>query len=403
MSLDVDTGNPPLQPSVTPPASPMRKRSLDIEKEKLERPKPTVRRRKKFQTPGEEAQRASGVDEHDGEGERTGEHSAVVVESHDQVVESHEDKVVESHDKAIESHDQHMNGEVPVEQSSLDDDGGLEKSGEGEGESTNQNKENRFGDGSGDGWEMISDVPNISISADAEKNQTTEPTSKSNTLKKQKSEEVTPTQSPTLSTANKMTKKKRPPPFRPAPYNSATRTPPIPPKQRKHVYSQLAAEAKKIVRPDGQSPESTPEPEEHRPQIQQQQQEEGREDDHVYEVVDPFHAPTPLRLVENGHGFGRTKYLGSSSSDTSVSPSQTLSRSTSISNSECIISGDPAGLKHSSGTFSLSNLRSVAVRGDSGKKTRPHSEAPNTSVRDFETSFEVHVCVCVCGVCVAQL
>lgn len=352
------------------------------------RPKPTARRRKKFNPSGDESKRTSVTEDHEAESEKSGEH-ATELGSHDQ-----------SHD---ESPDQQVNGgDAPVEQTSSDELCVLEKSGEGDQESTNQNKEDRLVDGPGEEWEMISEIPNINISS--EENPLLE--NKPGSLKKQKSEETSPSASPAvtadnntsststtapMSPDNRKTRKKKPPPFRPAPYTP--RTPPIPPKQRKQVSSKLAEEAKKIARPEGPSPESTPEPEEHRQQLQHppQQEEEKTEDEHVYEMIDPYHAPTPLRFVENGLGPGRTKYLGSSSSDTSVSPSQTLSRSTSVGNAESVIS-DVVTNRQSLGTFSLSTtLRNVVHRGESGKKTRPQSEASSNSVKDFETSFEVRM------------
>ena len=355
---------------------------MDMEREKMERPKPTVRRRKKFQPPGDEAKRVSAIEEHDGEGGGGGEGSG------QQAVGSHDQEQQEQ-----------VNGDESVQQGSSDDAGALEKSGEGENSEPNQNAENRFGDGSGEGWEMITEVPNISVSADEAQGGAQ---SQRCSLKKQKSEEATSVHSTNLDVStngpispsspdptrsNRTTRKKKPPPFRPPPYNP--KTPPIPPKVRKSVSSKLAEEAKRIVRPEGPSPESTPEPEEHRQALQQQ---EDAPNNHIYEFIEPYHAPTPLRLVENGHVPGRTKYLGSSSSDTSVSPSQTLSRSTSIGNSDSVIhaTGD-AGQKHS-GSVSFSNLRSAIHRGENGKKVRPQSEASTTSlasVRDLETSFEV--------------
>lgn len=359
---------------------------MGMAKDKIERPKPTFRRRNKFQSPtGGEVKKVSRIEEHDGEG-GTGGSEKPDVESHDQQRQQLE-----------------VNGDVPSQQSSSDDTRELEKSGDGEDNPTNQNEENKLDDGSGEGWEMINMVPDINVSADE---QQSDAKNQRCTLNKQKSEEITPTQStnltlpnnvvppssPDLAKSNRLTKRKRPPPFRPPPYTP--KIPPIPQKQRKSISSRLAEEAKRVVRPEGRSPESTPEPEEHRQALQPL---EETPNDCVYEFVEPYQAPTPLRLAENGHVPGRTKYLGSSSSDTSVSPSQTLSRSTSVGNADSILTGD-AGNKHS-GSVSLSSLQSTVHRGDSGKKLRPRSEASSatslTSIKDFENSFEVSVTLCM--------
>ena len=377
-SLDVNSTTEQSLPSVSPPSSPMRKRSVGMEKEKIERPKPTVRRRKKFQSSGDEVKRVSSIEERDGNA----------------MTEGSEKPEVESHDQQWQQ--QEVNGDTPAKQGLSDDTRELEKSGDGEDNPMNKNEENKFEDGSGEGWEMISEVPNISVSPDE---QHTNAQNQRCTLKKQKSEEITSTQStnltvsnnpipplsPDLTKSNRMTKKKRPPPFRPPPYTP--KTPPIPQKQRKSMSSKLAEEAKRVVRPERQSPESTPEPEEHRQALQPL---EEAPNDHVYEFVEPFHTPTPLRLVENGLAPRRTKYLGSSSSDTSISPSQTLSRSTSVGNANSILTDD-VGNKHSS----LSTLRSTVLHRDGGKKLRPKSETSSatslTSTKDFDTSFEVSV------------
>ena len=331
--------------------------------EKESKPKPPVRRRKKFQTPGEDGKRVSSIEEHDEGGEEGG---ATAVESHDQV---------------------NGNGDAPTQQTLSDDAGGLERSGEGSGDTE-------------EGWEVISThVPNINISAD-ENNQGESQQNQRNFFRKQKSDETTSVNqiisaaSPDL--LRTLTKKKKPPPFRPPPYNSSTRTPPLPAKKRK-TATKLAEEAKKVVRQDGVSREATPEPEEHRQQPQppqqavvQQQNQEERVDGHIYEAVEPMQGqgPIPVRFLENGH----TKYLGSSSSDASLSPS--LTRSTSVGNVDNVFtSGDGGGGKQSGmGTFSLSTLRSArGSTSGNGKKSRPHSEAVSSvsSVRDFETSFEV--------------
>ena len=362
-SLNVESQQAPVKDvSVSPPASPMRRRTMDMDKN--ERPKPPVRRRKKFQTPGDETKRRSSLEEAD-EGNGTAMSTA---ESHDQV-----------------------NGNAPEQRTSSEDAGGVDRVVEG-GNSANQNAENRFDDGSEEGWEVI---PNISISAEQIQNELQK---QRGSLKKQKSEESSPilrvgsSSSPDQSRSPSFSKKKRPPPFRPAPYTPKTpKTPPIPTKKRKAVtikepagvrWNKLAEEASKVARPDGPSPMSTPEPEEHR---QQQQQQEGEQEfvgGHVYEAVEPFHVSTPLTLVENGHN----KHLGSSSSESSVS--STLTRSSSVGNVNNVGSGE--GSSKQSGTLSLTNFHVHGVgRQDNGKKQRPKSEAVVSSVKDFETSFEV--------------
>ena len=418
-SLDVEGGTrQPLQPSVTPPTSPMRRRSQDFDKV-IPPPRPTARRRKnKFQQQGEE-EKKTGTLERSSESEQGSETTG------------------KSHDH---SHDQ-VDGDAPVQQGSSEEASGLDKAGEGQtasdqavektgpleksgeeggsggGEnSTNQNTaENHVDEGMAEGWEMITDIPNINVEDKREmKNQRStlqkqsseeaspshvhvdEVRSERNPLRKQTSESAatthsvvdTPTSatnsaysSQTLPSISKMpTKRKKPPPFRPPPYTP--KTPPVPPKSRKTVSTKLAIEAKevrKIVKAEEASPESTPEPEEHR-----QQKQNEYPNDHVYEMIEPMQAPTPLRLVDNGLGPGRTKYLGSSSSDTSISPSHTLSRSTSIGNSDSVLQGN------GSATMSLSNVRNFTTRADGGRKLRPQSEvSSNTSVRDLETSFEV--------------
>ena len=328
--------------------------------EKESRPKPPVRRRKKFLVPGEDGKRVSAIEEHDEESGEAVSTATTVVESRDQVNGTGED--------------------VPAQQtSSGDDTGGLERSGEGSGEAE-------------EGWEVISThVPNINILLDEQQNQRC-------SLKKSKSEE-TPSVNQIISPASPdllrtLTKKKKPPPFRPPPYNPSLKTPPLPTKKRK-TANKLAEEAKKVVQTEGVSREASPDPEEHQqlqqPAKQQQQNQEEMVDGHIYEAVDLVQqdpAPPPVRFLENGH----TKYLGSSSSDTSLSPS--LSRSTSVGNADSVFIGGDVKQGGRS-IVSLSSLRSARnSTSGSGKKTRPHSEAVSSasSARDFETSFEVSTC-----------
>ena len=352
--------------------------------EKVSRPKPPVRRRKKFLTPGEDGKRVSAIEEHDEEGgEGDGGSTTTVVESRDQVNGN--------------------GGDAPAPQTlSVDaETGSLERSGEGSGEAE-------------EGWEVISThVPNINISAgDENKGESQQQLNQRCFLKKSKSEEsasvnqvISPASPDILRT---LTKKKKPPPFRPPPYNASLRTPPLPTKKRKAV-TKLAEEAKKLVQTDGVSREAMSDPEEHQ-QLQQpaqpQQNQQEMVDGHIYEAVDPIKqdpTPPPVRLLENGH----TKYLGSSSSDASLSPS--LTRSTSVGNADSVfISGDVK--QGGKPTVNFSTLRSARNSTSSGKKSRPHSEAVSSvsSARDFETSFEVsiymymymytypHTCACTC-------
>lgn len=367
-TISMDTG--PQYPSITPPSSPMRRRSMDLEKDA--KPKPPVRRRKKFQVPGEDGKRVSSIEEHDEGGS-----GPTTVESHDQVTNG-------------------TDGDVPAPQTSSGDDaGGLERSGEGSGEAE-------------EGWEVISThVPNIKVLMDEQQQQQQNQRS---FLKKSKSEE-TPVINQIIGPASPdilrtLTKKKKPPPFRPPPYNASLKTPPLPTKKRKAAATKLAEEAKKAIpiQTDEVSREASPDPEEHQ-QLQQpaQQQhppaatnQEEIVDGHIYEAVDPVQQqqdPTPLppvRFLENGH----TKYLGSSSSDASLSPS--LTRSTSVGNSDNVFISGGGDLKPGGGggrvTVSLASLRSARNSASgSGKKSRPHSEAVSSasSARDFETSFEV--------------
>ena len=344
----------------------------------MEKPKPPVRRRKKFHGPGEDAgKRVSAVEELEEESEEgAGSTSTTTIPT-----------VVESSDQVNGT----GGGDTPaVQTSSGDDAGGLERSGEGSGEAE-------------EGWEVISThVPNINISVNDQQQQQQQ--NQRGFLKKSKSEE-TPVVNQIICTASPdllrtLTKKKKPPPFRPPPYNPSLKTPPLPTKKRRAAANKLAKEAKKVVQTEGVSREASPDPEEHQ-QLQQpaqqpaQQQQDNEEmvDGHIYEALDPVQQdhPTPIvppvKVLENGH----TKYLGSSSSDASLSPS--LTRSTSIGNSDSVFIG--SDVKTGGGgrsSISLSALRSARNSASgSGKKLRPHSEAVSStsSARDFETSFEV--------------
>ena len=346
--------------------------------EKESKPKPPVRRRKKFQGPGEDAgKRVSAIDEHEEEsGEGVGSTSTTCTTT---------PTVVESCDQVNGTGG---GGDAPaVQTSSGDDAGGLERSGEGSGEAE-------------EGWEVIStNVPNINVSVDDQQQQ-----NQRGFLRKSKSEDasvvnqIIGTASPDL--LRTLTKKKKPPPFRPPPYNASLRTPPLPTKKRKATANKLAEEAKKVVQTEEVSREASPDPEEHQQlqqpaqqPAQQQQDHEEMVDGHIYEALDPVQQdhPTPIvppvKFLENGH----TKYLGSSSSDASLSPS--LSRSTSVGNSDSVfVGGDVKTGGGGRSTVSLSALRSARNSvGGSGKKSRPYSEAVSStsSARDFETSFEV--------------
>lgn len=342
--------------------------------EKVSRPKPPVRRRRKFQVPGEDGKRVSAIEEHDEEGCEV-------------------DGVPVSNTTVVESRDQvnGNGGDVPAPQTSSADaeTGSLERSGEGSGEAE-------------DGWEVISThVPNINISAgDENHGESQQQMNHRFFLKKSKSEEaasvnqvIGPASPDILRT---LTKKKKPPPFRPPPYNASLRTPPLPTKKRK-AATKLAEEAKKHVHTDGVSQETASDPEEHQ-QLQQPAQQRHNQQEivggHIYEAVEPMQqdpTPPPVRFFENGH----TKYLGSSSSDASLSPS--LCRSTSVGNADSVfVTGDVK--QGGKPMASLSNLRSARNSSSSGKKSRPHSEAVSSvsSIRDFETSFEVREYIRTC-------
>jgi hypothetical protein len=365
---------------------------MDMEKES--KPKPPVRRRKKFHGPGDDAagkRAVSAIEEHEDE-EEIGE-GVESTSTSTTPTTGNGTTVVESCDQ-VNGTSGGVGDAPAVQTSSGDDAGGLERSGEGSGVEAME-----------DGWEVISThVPDINILVDDQQQQQQQ--NQRGFLKKSKSEEahtvnqIIGTASPDL--LRTLTKKKKPPPFRPPPYNASLRTPPLPTKKRKAAANKLAEEAKKVVQTEGVSREASPDPEEHQqlqqpsaklPQQQKQQDHEEMVDGHIYEAVDLAHVqqdPTPLppvKFLENGHA----KYLGSSSSDVSLSPS--LTRSTSVGNSDSVFSDLKPGGGGGRSTVSLSTLRSArnSSTSGSGKKSRPHSEAVSSasSARDFETSFEV--------------